>query len=173
MKFEYVLELLREMAERKRVQAKEYAAKEEPWADTRAQDRMREAMDIEAAAQELRNATRTLDPRPDRLRITVEDEPGSGGVSHTISNIYEIAGMDASTNPSWDGMNQHKITILMANGPMSAGKPANGLTEAALLAIVIDRLHQRQPDPVIDAAYDHCRIALAALVKPEYSGISG
>ena len=101
---------------------------------------------------------RTLDPRPDRLRITVEDEPGSGGVSHTISNIYEIAGMDASTNPSWDGMNQHKVTILMANGPMSAGKPVNGLTEAALLAIVVDRLRARV---TLNADPDTAKYALA------------
>lgn len=83
---------------------------------------------------------RVLPPNADRLKITVEDKPGSGGPEHVISCIYTVTNLDASQNPAWEGLNQHKVTILMQNGPLSVGKPANGLTEVALLAIVLDRL---------------------------------
>lgn len=87
---------------------------------------------------------RVLPPNADRLKITVCDKPGSGGPSHLHSCIYEVTGLDASTNPAWDGTNQHKVTVLMQNGPVPAGRAANGLTEDALLAVVVDRLRSFQ-----------------------------
>lgn len=92
---------------------------------------------------------RTL-PDTDRLKITVLDEPGSGGPTHQHSCLYEIKGMDGAPNPAWDGLNQHKITLTMQCGPVSDGKPPNGLTEEALLAIVEDRMLSLGWDKVLE-----------------------
>ena len=107
--------------------------------------------------------TRELAPAADRLKITVCDEPGSGGPTHQHSNVYEITQLDASTNPAWDGTNQHKVLILMQNGPVPEGRAANGLTEVALLAIVIDRLRSRGMLRTITAL----SAALKTLDEPE------
>lgn len=112
---------------------------------------------------------RTLPPNADRLKITVEDKPGQGGPGHTVSCLYEVTNMDASSNVMWQGEGQHKVTLLMQQGPLSAGKPANGLTEEALLAIVLDRLRQkagREGHDGIDVALERCEDAQSALRGP-------
>lgn len=101
---------------------------------------------------------RTLEPSADRLKITVLDEPGKGGPEHQHSNLYQITNLDGSTNPAWDGTNQHSVTIMMQNGPVPAGRAANGLTEEALLAIVIDRMMVSSGTVAL-----HCHMALDAL----------
>ena len=110
---------------------------------------------------------RVLEPTSDRLQISVLDKPGSGGPEHLHSNRYQIRNFDASTNPAWDGMNQHFVTLLMQNGPVTAGKPANGLTLEVLLAIVIDQLGMFQAGPANSPenarALEHCGMALAAV----------
>ncbi len=109
--------------------------------------------------------SRELPTGPDRLKITVLDDPtGSGGPTHTQANAYEVRGFDASTNISWAGDAQHSITLLLQNGPLSSGKPANGLTEEALLAIVIDRLRARN-DPHSLSAANRCEATLGDLMS--------
>lgn len=75
------------------------------------------------------------------LDITVMDEPGSGGANHEYRISYT------------DGY-QH---ISFQNGPI-AENGVNGLTQEALLAIVIDRLECFQAGPF---ASDYNEIALA------------
>lgn len=87
---------------------------------------------------------RLIDPGADRLKISVLDEPGGGGPGHKHSCLFQITNLDASGNPAWDGTNQHSVTLLMQNGRLEEGKPANGLTEAALLAIVAYRLRAKR-----------------------------
>lgn len=109
---------------------------------------------------------RTLEPSSDRLKITVLDEPGKGGETHQYSCLYQITNMDGSQNVAWDGTNQHSVTLMMQNGPLSAGKPANGLTEEVLLAIVIDRLKSMQfgqDGHFYAATRSHCETALKVL----------
>jgi|SRR5580692_3426179 hypothetical protein len=70
-------------------------------------------------------------PVNDQIKIAVTDEPGAGGANHA----YEV---------SWPG---GPIThIEFQNGPINE-VGVNGLTQEALLAIVIDRLRSFQAGP--------------------------
>ena len=82
-----------------------------------------------------------------QLAITVHDEPGEGGACHR----YEI---------SYPG---HGHLISFQNGPIKRNG-VNGVTQEALLAIVIDRLRSFQSGPFscMDnaIALTHCEEAL-------------
>jgi hypothetical protein len=74
------------------------------------------------------------------LTITVMDEPGSGGASHH----YVITGFNSATNPSDPFVERpddpaRYCTLIFQNGPIGE-VGVNGITQEALLAIVIDRL---------------------------------
>lgn len=71
------------------------------------------------------------------LHITVLDEPGQGGASH----VYSIA---IGNNPGTDeGGSQEKCRIEFQNGPIKE-TGVNGISQEALLAIIIDRLRSFQ-----------------------------
>lgn len=84
------------------------------------------------------------DPAP-QLKIEAVDEPGAGGANHR----YEIIG-DYHYNPSETieekSRDIDRHIILFQNGPIKEAG-VNGITEAALLAIVIDRLRSFQAGP--------------------------
>jgi hypothetical protein len=98
-----------------------------------------------------------------QLKIEVLDEPGAGGANHW----YMVTGYDAKTNPSADeSINLTRSSILFQNGPIKESG-VNGLTQEALLAIVIDRLQSFQRGPFKskfneDALY-HAKMALNTL----------
>lgn len=96
-------------------------------------------------------------PDTTRLKIDAATENGSGATR------YEIKGYDASANPSWDGLNQHAVTLTLQHGPLSDGKPPNGVTVEALLAIVIDQLRSVQPAEPARSVLDYCETALKVL----------
>ena len=74
-----------------------------------------------------------VNPGNDILKITVVDEPGSGGANHA----YDIEGGEAVP-----------MHIRFQNGPISeAGNGVNGVTHEVLLAIVADRLRSFQKGP--------------------------
>jgi len=82
-----------------------------------------------------------------QLEIQVTDEPGAGGANHR----YEITGFDTKTNPSakssdLDSANFPYLLILFQNDPIKEAS-VNGITQEALLAIVIDRLRSFQSGP--------------------------
>lgn len=80
----------------------------------------------------------------DKLAITVEDEPGSGGANHR----YHIRGFNTKTNDS-DPIKQQptdNLELLFQNGPI-AEVGVNGITHEALLAVLIDRLRGFQNGP--------------------------
>jgi len=81
-----------------------------------------------------------------QLAITVEDQPGAGGANH----LYRITGYDKGSNKSCDsappGRPDDATEILFQNGPI-AEVGVNGITQEALLAIVIDRLRSFQSGP--------------------------
>ncbi len=84
------------------------------------------------------------------LRITVTDEPGQGGACHR----YDITGFDTDKNPNPsatlpDGYRSSfaRTIILFQNGPIKEVGGANGISQEALLAIVIDRLRSFQAGP--------------------------
>lgn len=86
-----------------------------------------------------------INPANDKLRITVEDEPGSGGANH----LYRISGFDTSTNASdinAESEPSEATTILFQNGTIPE-KGVNGITQEALLAIIADRLRGFQEGP--------------------------
>jgi hypothetical protein len=100
-----------------------------------------------------------------QLTIVVLDEPGVGGVNH----LYQIGGFDSSSNPSWDSRHTFPATyaaILFQNGPIKEAG-VNGVTQEALLAIVIDRLECFQAGPLAcpsnQMALEHCSAALSHL----------
>jgi hypothetical protein len=100
-----------------------------------------------------------------QLEIHVTDEPGSGGANHR----YEITGFSCLTNPSAEGYEQTNIEIIFfQNGPIKESS-VNGITQEALLAIVIDRLRSFQAGPYScrenAIALTHCEDALMWLQK--------
>lgn len=73
-----------------------------------------------------------VNPVNDKIVINVLDEPGAGGANHSYQVVIGETG--------------RKIAIDFQNGPISE-KGVNGLTQEALLAIVIDRLECFQAGP--------------------------
>lgn len=69
----------------------------------------------------------------DELHISVIDEPGQGNACHVYSIAYGF-------NPGTDeGGSQEKCRISFQNGPVKEAG-VNGISQEALLAILIDRL---------------------------------
>lgn len=102
-----------------------------------------------------------VNPANDKLEITVEDKPGAGGANHR----YSITGFDTIKNPSNEDLQGYKSSftrqvVLFQNGPITEAG-INGITQEALLAIVIDRLRSFQAGPFA------CRENALALTKIE------
>lgn len=101
-----------------------------------------------------------------QLKIEVTDEPGAGGANHR----YVISGCESDRNPGYQPQfDQYgNQSILFQNGPIKESG-ANGITQEALLAIVIDRLRCFQAGPYAcednAAALQHCEDALEYLQK--------
>lgn len=96
-----------------------------------------------------------------QLEINVLDEPGQGGACH----CYGITGFNTDTNTSDPFKERHGSpatysTVLFQNGPINE-VGVNGITQEALLAIVIDRLRSFQAGPF------SCRENEIALTKCE------
>ena len=85
-----------------------------------------------------------VNPANDMIEITVTDEPGSGGANHR----YEIKVGAETTHLDFQ------------NGPI-AEVGVNGLTQEALIAVVVDRLRAFQAGPFV------CRENAIALTKLE------
>src|SRR6202042_2107996 len=87
-----------------------------------------------------------------QLKISVMDEPGSGGAHHE----YLVSGLARGVS----------YRIDFQNGPIKEAG-VNGLTHEALLAIIIDRLYCFQRGPYASElnkqALIYCANALAAL----------
>ena len=103
-----------------------------------------------------------------QLTIEVVDEPGQGGANHR----YEIMGADSSTNTSsmvaGRANNYSRPVLLFQNGPIKEFG-VNGITQEALLAVVIDRLRSFQSGPFScrdnAVALTHCEEALMWLQR--------
>ena len=89
-----------------------------------------------------------------QLIIEVTDEPGAGGANHR----YKIHGPVGSHFGHWN--------IDFQNGPIQEAG-VNGITQEALLAIVIDRLRSFQAGPFAcqdnENALAYCELALDCL----------
>ena len=99
-----------------------------------------------------------ITPANERLTIEATDEPGAGGANHR----YSIRGFSTHTNPSADQTcnDESALEVLFQNGTIpEAGN--NGVTEQALVAIVMDRLRSFQAGPFA------CRENALALTKLE------
>lgn len=88
------------------------------------------------------------------------DGPGHGGACH----LYEIDGFDTTTNPSDPFITRHGqpgryATILFQNGPIGE-VGINGITNEALLAVVIDRLRGFQRGRYACRANAHALVRL-------------
>lgn len=88
-----------------------------------------------------------VNPANDKLTIAVEDAPGAGGANH----LYMIRGFNTGTNSSCPfteryGKPAEHATVLFQNGPI-AEVGVNGVTQEALLAIIVDRLRSFQAGP--------------------------
>lgn len=80
-------------------------------------------------------------PVNDKIKISVLDEPGAGGANHH----YMVTLPDWTRAP--DGANAKGVwDIQFQSGPINEAG-VNGLTQEALLAIVIDRLQSFQAGP--------------------------
>lgn len=106
-------------------------------------------------------ADHKTNPTNDVLKISVLDEPGAGGANHH----YMVTLPDWTRAP--DGANAKGVwDIQFQNGPINEAG-ANGLTQEALLAIVIDRLRSFQAGPFActenEDALAHAEASLVAL----------
>jgi hypothetical protein len=108
-------------------------------------------------------------PANAELAITVMDQPGQGGACHR----YDVTGFDTKDNPGrFDGQGYgagfSRLIVLFQNGPIKEAG-VNGVTQEALLAIVIDRLRSFQDGPFRcrenAIALTHCEDALLWLQK--------
>lgn len=82
--------------------------------------------------------THKINPANDKIEILVADEPGQGGASH----LYHLTANDG--HPIDGPLNLGIIKF--QNGPI-AEHGVNGVTQEALLAIIIDRLQSFQAGP--------------------------
>ena len=82
-----------------------------------------------------------INPTNDLLKVSVLDEPGSGGANHH----YMI------TTPNWqrdpDGANAKGVWDIQFQNGAIGEVGVNGVTQEVLLAIVIDRLRSFQAGP--------------------------
>ncbi len=94
-----------------------------------------------------------------QVSITVCDEPGQGGAHHE----YDISWGDYDKEQYADACH-----IRFQNGPIKEFG-VNGITQEALLAVVIDRLRGFQSGPFAcldnELALDHCQEALSFLQR--------
>lgn len=101
-----------------------------------------------------------VNPANEKLKITVLDEPGHGGANH----VYGIGGMDFVRNEAAmktpDDRPEGEMSIIFQCGTIPENG-VNGITQEALLAIVIDRLRSFQ------AGKFACRENALALTKCE------
>lgn len=104
-----------------------------------------------------------------QLHIDVQDEVSAGGANH----LYHITGFNSASNVSdpWTarhGQPAEHSTILFQNGAIPE-VGVNGVTQEALLAIVIDRLQAFQAGPFScrenAVALTHCEDALMWLQR--------
>lgn len=95
-----------------------------------------------------------------QLTITVVDEPGAGGACHAylIGNFSAKSNASSGTSPFY--VEQTGVPVLFQNGPIKE-HGVNGVTQEALLAVVIDRLRSFQSGPFA------CRENAIALTKCE------
>jgi hypothetical protein len=117
--------------------------------------------------RELKDHIVEADLPQNQLTIEVTDEPGAGGANHR----YEITGFDTGLNPSRTDKDGYasgfsRMLVIFQNGPIKEAG-VNGITQEALLAIVIDRLRSFQEGPFPSdensIALIHCGVALDAL----------
>lgn len=95
------------------------------------------------------------------LTISVVDEPGQGGANHE----YHI---DWLGDQTWKNERPNFVHISFQNGPIKEFG-VNGITQEALLAVVIDRLRSFQAGPFScrdnAIALTHCEEALMWLQR--------
>lgn len=96
-----------------------------------------------------------------QLRITVTDEPGQGGANHR----YHI---DWTGDQDWKNEIPNSCDIHFQEGPIKEFG-VNGVTQEALLSVVIDRLRSFQAGPFScrenAIALTHCEEALMWLQR--------
>jgi hypothetical protein len=108
-----------------------------------------------------------------QLEVAVVDEPGAGGANHKYEvNLHgdsgwDLCGRDGRVNP--DGSVDSTLCIIgFQNGPIKEAG-VNGVTQEALLAIVIDRLRSFQAGQYScrenAIALTHCEEALMWLQR--------
>ncbi len=104
-----------------------------------------------------------------QLSIEVIDEPGAGGACHS----YRITGLDTASNASDPFIARHGSpatysSVLFQNGPIPE-VGVNGVTQEALLAVIIDRLRSFQAGKFScrenAIALTHCEDALMWLQR--------
>lgn len=117
----------------------------------------------------------------EHITIEVHDEPGQGGANHR----YDLSGFDTSGNPAAtkpDGYASHftRTPIVFQNGPVDEAG-VNGITNEALLAVLIDRMEGFQSGDYAcepnQLALDGLRGAMDALLsrtqEREARGVEG
>ena len=97
-----------------------------------------------------------------QLSITVTDEPGAGGANHAYHIDWRLS------DQLWLNEKPNNLEIHFQEGPIKEAG-VNGITQEALLAIVIDRLRSFQAGPFScrenEMALTHCVEALMWLQR--------
>lgn len=110
-----------------------------------------QATDVGTGLREI--STHKVNACNEAIRITVLDDPGAGGANH----VYRLA---------WPADPTDHIDISFQNGPIGEAG-VNGVTQEAILAVVVDRLEGFQHGPYANAwnqeALNHIRKAIEVL----------
>ena len=79
------------------------------------------------------------------IEITAVDEPGPGGANHVYHLKLEApeTRLPETNRGAWP----NEVTLHFQNGPISRPQDYNGLTNEAVLAVVIDRMRGFQNGP--------------------------
>lgn len=85
------------------------------------------------------------------ITITVTDEPGPGGANHKY-NVIGTAEIIPGIGPRSFGAN-----LRFQNGPITKPEDMNGITNEALIAVVIDRMRGFQFQRKDDGAFDESK----------------
>jgi hypothetical protein len=95
--------------------------------------------------------------------VTMHGNPGLAIA--VLGHMYIVSNVDLTANPDFQPINQEREAAVLFQNPFTSNSNPNGITPAALVAILIDHANSRAETdaPINEDAVEHLRQALRAL----------